>query len=75
MANEKILVVDDERGMLSLLEKVLTKEGYGVKTAVDAESAMNLIKSEHFNIIVTDIDMPKKDGIALLKKSKNIQST
>jgi DNA-binding NtrC family response regulator len=75
MAGEKILIVDDERGMLSLLDKVLSKEGYYIKTATDADSAFSLIKSEEFDLIVTDIDMPKKDGIELLKEIRNFSES
>jgi DNA-binding NtrC family response regulator len=67
MASEKILIVDDERGMLGLLDKVLSKEGYDVKTATNADDALQLIKSESFDLVVTDIDMPKKNGIELLQ--------
>lgn len=70
MAGEKILIVDDERGMLSLLDKVLSKEGYAIKTATDATGAFDMITSEDFDLIVSDIDMPRKDGIELLKEIK-----
>ena len=75
MAGEKILVVDDERGMLSLLDKVLTKEGYEVKTATGADLAMDMIRTDGFDLIVSDIDMPKKDGIQLLKEIKEFSDT
>ncbi len=71
MVGEKILIVDDERGMLSLLDKVLSKEGYYIKTAIDAEGALELIHEEVFDLIVTDIDMPRKDGIELLQDIKS----
>jgi DNA-binding NtrC family response regulator len=71
MAGEKILIVDDERGMLSLLDKVLSKEGYDIRTATNAESALQLLRTEEFDLAVTDIDMPKKDGIELLKDIKD----
>lgn len=70
MAGEKILIVDDERGMLNLLDKVLTKEGYSIHTVTNADDAIEQIKSTAFDLIVTDIDMPKKDGIQLLKEIK-----
>ncbi len=72
MSGENILIVDDERGMLSLLDKVLSKDGYNIKTAVDAEAALKLVTNEEFDLIVSDIDMPHKNGIELLKEIKSV---
>lgn len=70
----KILVVDDEAIMREILSDILIYEGYKVFTAMDAESALELLKTEPFDIIVTDIKMPGIDGIELMKRIKRISS-
>lgn len=64
---EKILVVDDEKSILDLLSVVFTKEGYSVKTALSAVKAFELIEKEDFAIIITDIKLPEKSGMDILK--------
>jgi len=64
---EKILIIDDEKSILDLLSVVFTKEGYSVKTALSAEKAFELIEKEDFALIVTDIKLPEKSGMDILK--------
>ena len=68
----KILVVDDDQGMREFLEIMLTKEGYRVTCAGDAGKALNRCKKEQFDLIITDLKMPKMDGITFLKEVKDI---
>jgi len=70
MPGEKILVVDDEPGMRSLLGKVLTKEGYFVTTFEKGEDALAAMDGEDYDLAVLDIEMPGMNGIELLKKIK-----
>jgi len=63
---KKILVVEDEKMLGLLYEEELTKEGYEVVVVHDADAAMDRVKSEQFDLIVTDIRMPGKDGIELI---------
>ncbi|MDD5167928.1 MAG: sigma-54 dependent transcriptional regulator [Syntrophales bacterium] len=67
----KILVVDDDQGMRDFLEIMLTREGYLVSTVNSAEKALALCKKEKFNLIITDLKMPKMDGIDFLKYIKD----
>ena len=62
----RILVVDDDADTLLLLEEILTKEGYRVRTAEHAEAALSLASQEEPDVVVTDIQMPGMDGLALL---------
>ena len=62
----RVLVVDDDVDTLLLLEEILTKEGYQVRTAEHAEAALNLVSMEEPDVVVTDIQMPGMDGLALL---------
>ena len=64
---EKILVIDDEKEFVFLVEGVLRKEGYAVVTAYDGEEGLDKAKIEKPDIIICDITMPKKDGYGVLK--------
>jgi two-component system response regulator PilR (NtrC family) len=66
----KILVVDDDQGMREFLEIMLTKEGYKVASASDAGKALGSCRKENFDLIITDLRMPKMDGIGFLREVK-----
>jgi two-component system response regulator PilR (NtrC family) len=68
----KILIVDDEQGMRELLSMMLRREGYDVVTAANGEAALASIQAEIFDLIITDIKMPKLDGISLLRSVKEL---
>ena len=68
----KILVVDDDQGMREFLEIMLTREGYRVSTASDAGKALSRCRKETFDLIITDLKMPKMDGIGFLKEVKEL---
>ena len=68
----KILVVDDDQGMREFLEIMLSREGHGVVTVESAEKAMNLCKKDKFDLVITDLKMPKVDGIEFLKRIKDL---
>ncbi|MGQ9603805.1 MAG: sigma-54-dependent transcriptional regulator [bacterium] len=70
MANEKILVVEDEEGMREFLKILLGKERYEVVTCASATEAMEKIKEEDFSVVVTDMKMPGMDGLELLEAVK-----
>jgi DNA-binding response OmpR family regulator len=59
---KKILVVDDEKDVLLMLEKRLTAEGYSVITTTKGTNAIALAKSQHPDIIILDVVMPGMDG-------------
>lgn len=63
-----VLIVDDEENFLLLLDWILTKDGFRVKTASDAYQALNLLDNEHFNLAIVDIEMFPMDGIRLLSE-------
>ncbi len=62
----RVMVVDDDTETLALLREVVTKEGYEVVTAEDAESAMRQLGEFQPDLVITDIHMPGMDGLALL---------
>ena len=65
-----ILVVDDEVNFIFLLERVLSKRGYGVRTALNAEDALLLLGGASFDLAVLDIRMGQMDGLSLLAELK-----
>ena len=67
----RILVVDDEKDMLALLKRIITEEtDYEVVTESDPVKALESFKESHFNLVITDLKMPKMDGIKLLEGVK-----
>jgi len=65
-----ILVVDDERSMRDFLKILLEKEGHHVLTAANAETALDMIPDNTFEVVVSDIRMPGMSGIDLLGRIK-----
>src|SRR5215510_5350673 len=72
MQGEKILVVDDERGMTEFLGIVLRKEGFQVTALNDPKEALEKVKAEAFDVAIVDIKMSGMDGIQLLGGLKKI---
>ncbi len=68
----KILVVDDDQGMREFLEILLIREGYEVMSASGGKEALGLCKKHKFDLAITDLKMPKFDGIDVLKSIKEI---
>jgi len=71
----RILVVDDEDSMCQYLSILLRKEGYSVRTAHSGAEALAAIEQEPADLVMTDIQMPKMDGIQLLKGIKALDPT
>ena len=68
----KIIVVDDEDIVLSLICDTLEEEGYAIQTASNGEDALKLIEKEEFDLLITDIRMPGMDGIELVRRVRDI---
>lgn len=63
----QILVVDNEVSICDLLSIVLSKDGYFVKTANNGDAAVKLIRENNFDLVITDIKMPRSSGIDVLE--------
>ncbi|MBI2155262.1 MAG: sigma-54-dependent Fis family transcriptional regulator [Candidatus Rokubacteria bacterium] len=72
MADARILVVDDERSMREVLFSMLKKEGYDVTVADGGEAAIEAVRREPFDAIITDVRMPKVDGLQVLRAIKEL---
>ncbi len=70
MIDARILVVDDERSMQEFLEIFLRREGFDVTTAGDVDAALVAIDSDDFDLVITDIQMPGRTGLDLLREIK-----
>ena len=68
---KRVLVVDDSLTVRELERKLLVNNGYEVEVAVDGRDGWNSVRTGNFNLIVTDVDMPRMDGIELVTLIKN----
>jgi two-component system response regulator PilR (NtrC family) len=71
-APARVLVVDDERSMRELLTIVLKRDGYEVLVADDGERAIDVLKKQRVDILITDIRMPQMSGVDVLREAKRI---
>jgi CheY-like chemotaxis protein len=72
MANESILVVDDNPANLKLARVLLSLEGYDAQTAPDAEHALKMLETFRPDLILMDIQMPGMDGLELTRLLKSM---
>jgi DNA-binding NtrC family response regulator len=70
----RILVVDDQESMRSLLKDMLEVIGYDVTLAEGGEEALHLMESNQFDLVLTDLNMPGMDGTALLRAIKSTRA-
>lgn len=76
-ARKRVLVVDDSLTVRELERKLLLSRGYEVAVAVDGMDGWNALRAEDFDLLITDIDMPRMDGIelvTLLRRDSRLQS-
>lgn len=64
----KLLVVDDEKNLRMIVEKEMTRQGHEVETASDGEAAWDTLEERDFDVLLCDINMPRLDGIELLRR-------
>ena len=67
---QKILIVEDKESMAQMLRETLEAEGYSIVIARDGQEGIRQIKDNRFDLVLTDLKLPKKDGIEVLKSSK-----
>ena len=71
--NHTVLIVDDQDSIRDALSKILIKEGYEVLLAGEGDEALEILRKKKVNVILSDLKMPKMDGVQLLKTSKLIK--
>lgn len=62
---ERILIVEDNQELRTLLSRHLEREGYSIVLAVDGEEGLRLATTEEFSLVILDINLPKIDGLAV----------
>ena len=67
---KKVLVVDDERGIRFLLSEILVNQGFEVSLAKDGQESLDKLEKDHFDLVVTDVNMPRLDGVSMIKSMK-----
>lgn len=68
--NKKILIADDEQNIVISLEFLMKREGFDVVVANDGEEAVERIRSEHPDLVLLDVMMPKKTGFEVCQEVK-----
>ena len=63
---KRVLVVDDSLTVRELERKLIESKGYEVEIAVDGMDGWNAVRTGHYDLVVTDVDMPRLDGIELV---------
>ncbi len=74
MGLHKILVVDDEESIREFFQIMLRREGYDVEVAPNGAAGLEFIKGRHFDLVISDIQMPEVSGMELLAKIKEYDS-
>jgi two-component system response regulator AtoC len=66
---KQVLIVDDEPNLRKILSAQLSRDGYDVMTAEDGEQGLQILREHHIDLVVTDLKMPKVDGMTLLREA------
>src|ERR1051326_3099241 len=66
----RILIVDDERSMRELLERVFRREGYSVNVAENGSRALEMLRTSVYDLVISDVKMPGLSGIDLLTQCR-----
>ncbi|HLF25650.1 MAG TPA: hybrid sensor histidine kinase/response regulator [Anaerolineae bacterium] len=70
MAKQRILVADDSRDVAAFLQGYLSQQGYEVQVAYDGETAVRLFTTQPFDLVLTDLQMPRLNGLGVLHRVK-----
>ena len=70
----KILAVDDSASMRQMVVFTLESAGYDVVEAVDGQQALDIVKNESFDLVLSDINMPVMNGIELVKQLRQLEA-
>ena len=68
---KKILIVDDDRTTVHVLQSLLNSAGYSTRVAMDGVEGLKLLKAEPFDLLLLDVWMPRMDGLAVLAKLRS----
>ena len=71
---QNILVIDDDKLMCLALAKILISAGYNVVQASDGEEGLKLYRTQDFDLVITDLIMPDKEGIQIIRELRKENS-
>jgi two-component system KDP operon response regulator KdpE len=74
MDKARVLVVDDEPQITRVLKTVLASQGYQVRTAAEGEAALSSLNEWHPELVITDLYMPRMDGVELCRRIRALSS-
>jgi two-component system chemotaxis response regulator CheY len=72
MSAKQLLVVDDSTSMRQMVAFALTSGGYEVREAEDGQAALEIARTRSFDAVVTDVNMPRMDGISLIRELRQL---
>ena len=70
----KILIIDDDPQIVTMLSKFLDLEGHAVVTASNGKEGLTILAESAFEVVITDMMMPERDGLDVLKTIRNMQN-
>lgn len=70
---KKILIVDDEKPLARVMSLKLNSEGYSTSTVFSGEDALSVLSKEHFDLVILDLMMDKKDGFFVLSELNRLR--
>ena len=68
----RVLAVDDEPVVCESIRRVLSEEGYNISTSTSSREGLEMLRKEHFDLLLLDIKMPEMDGIELLRAARDV---
>ncbi len=71
-ATPRVLVADDEESIREMLAKTLTLADYEVHTVGDGQAAVDRLRAEAFDLLITDLSMPRLDGLAVVREARRL---
>lgn len=72
MSDKSILIIDDEKKLLKLISMLLSKKGLNIDTATDGIEGVEKLSNRQYELIICDINMPRLDGIGVIKKARSL---
>jgi len=69
----RILAIDDDKGVVEILERFLVSKGFEVKKAYDGQQALSILQQDVPDLIILDEEMPGMDGVAFVKKMRELE--
>ncbi|MFO7972999.1 MAG: response regulator, partial [Candidatus Hydrogenedentota bacterium] len=72
LAAKRVLILDDEPGILEVLSQHLSEAGYDCTTTTSPGKTLDLLRTEQFALLLTDLRMPEMDGLEVVRRARNI---